>query len=200
VGATAASLAAHLVVFALMALGTRSLPSAEPPRAFDVDLVRPLVLPPPERKLPSVVAARRPPPAASNIRATVSAPPEVVAPFVVRPPGVEGPSAPPAEDPALAAARQAVREGYGCDRKLRFRLSAAELAACDRHERQYAARKGQGPGATASLDLEGRFVKDDDEPYLSRMPKKGCKPRVSGMGGDAQDDRVIVGLACVLRF
>jgi hypothetical protein len=103
----------------------------------------------------------------------------------------------------LANARAAVREGLGCDPKLMFRLTAAEQEACRRHERQYAARKGQGPGATAQLDLDGRFGKPDpDHPWLTQMPKQGCKPRVGGGGGDlaSGSEYFIPGISCVFKF
>lgn len=112
------------------------------------------------------------------------------------------PAQPRAEDPAEAAARAAVREGFGCDPKLMFRLSAAEQEACRRHDRQYAARKNQGPGATANLDPDGRFGKPNpDEPWLVRKPEKGCKPRVGGAGGDlTSSEHFVPGITCVFKF
>lgn len=198
--AAAASIGAHLIFLAILMQEIRSVHGRVYAPEVTVDLISPLVLPKPTEP-PRAEEARRAPEASIAPRPFEPPPlPPVMAvqPLVVAP----RPSAPAAEDPALASVRGAVRESLGCDPRLKFRLNAAELEACNRHDRQYAAAKGKGVGGQADLDPEGRFIKPNpDDPYLTRMPQKGCKPRVGGAGGDGtSDDHFVPGITCVFRF
>lgn len=114
--------------------------------------------------------------------ATRSAPPSVVpsAPTVVLPDGAD-----------VANLSRALRGMFGCDLP---HLTDAERSAC-------AARLGANlPTRPTPLNLDphGRYV-SDPEPYLTRMPKNGCKVRASGdtVGGQ---HGVAVGVGCGLSF
>jgi len=126
------------------------------------------------------------------------------APLAVRPPlapvatpgapAPVAPSAPAVAPPAgaeVANPSRALRGMFGC--KLAH-LTDAERAAC---AARLAANLPASP-TPLNFDPHGRYV-SDPEPYLTRMPKNGCKVRASGDAVMGQHG-VAVGVGCGVSF
>jgi hypothetical protein len=50
-----------------------------------------------------------------------------------------------------------------------------------------------------NLDPHGRYL-SDPEPYLTRMPKNGCKVRAAGDAGPMGQQGVAAGISCGFSF
>lgn len=170
--ATAASVLAHVLVFALLINNAGTPPRFTSPPPMNVVLMRPWTArpPPPTAKPPP----RTPPRATAPDRAHPM--PELgPAPLTVTP----IPQAPPSEDNGERV-RRALKGLLGCDHIPLAGQSNGERQDClDR----LAERQAAGLGKTAALNLHGvgaYAASKDPTPYLNRRPKNGCKPRVAG--------------------
>jgi hypothetical protein len=81
---------------------------------------------------------------------------------------------------------------FGCDRA---GLTDAERASCGM---RLAANRPTTP-APLNLDPHGRYV-SDPEPYLTRMPKNGCKVRAAGDATPFGEEGVAAGISCGWSF
>jgi hypothetical protein len=107
------------------------------------------------------------------------------------------PSAPTALPPDradVANLSRALRGLFGCNLA---HLTDAERAAC---ASRLAANLPTTP-TPLNLDPHGRYV-SNPEPYLTRMPKNGCKVRASGdtAGGPGGKHGVAMGIGCGVSF
>jgi hypothetical protein len=131
-------------------------------------------------------------------------PPARSAPLAVRPSSVPVatpgatvplvPSAPTAAPPAGADAAnlsRALRGRFGCNLA---HLTDAERVTC---ASRLASNLPTAP-TPLNLDPQGRYV-TDPEPYLTRMPKNGCKVRASG-DSDRGQHGVAAGIGCGVSF
>ena len=133
-------------------------------------------------------------------------PPARSAPLAVRPSSAPAtpsataplvPSAPTAAPPDgadVANLSRALRGRFGCNLA---QLTDAERVTC---ASRLAANLPTTP-TPLDLDPHGRYV-SDPEPYLTRMPKNGCKVRASGdtAGGPGAKHGVAVGVGCGVSF
>ncbi len=201
------SLFAHLLVLVALVLGVRQSFSVEPTRSSDVELIR--AWPSDIRRRPQV--KRQPPPSetldtTSPSRQTQlkTGPTNSGAPSPLPPPTSPLPAPVPAQTPAPA-----MRLGVGCAHPDFMRLTPEERAACrDRFaargpsDRDYA-EAGIDPKARAAFDARSKAETFLRSPFLSAMPKKGCRPRVTehdaAAFGKSQPD-LTVEATCVVHF
>ena len=200
------SLIAHLVFLAALAFGVkRSFDATSVPIA-DIELIP---------AVPSVARRNR-----QTKPLTPGREPREVAPStqqkqVVEAPAVTSapiqPALPPTSvlPPANEAAPPALRLGVGCAHAEFMQLTAEERAACrDRlasrgaGDRDYAAA-GIDPKVRAAFDARRKAETFLRSPFLSAMPKKGCRPRVTehdaAAFGKSQPD-VTFQATCVVNF
>ena len=201
------SLIAHLVFLAALAFGVkRSFDATSVPIA-DIELIP---------AVPSV--ARRnhqtKPPTPGRERREVAPPTQQKQ--IVEPPAVTSSPIQPAltpssvlPPPANEAAPPALRLGVGCAHAEFMQLTAEERAACrDRFasraagDRDYAAA-GINTKVRAAFDARSKAETFLRSPFLSAMPKKGCRPRVTehdaAAFGKSQPD-VTLQATCVVNF
>lgn len=182
--AVAASVAAHGVVFAVLAWRLGATPElAEAP----VMNVRLATLSHPKPREPH------------------HEPPAVKADTSTRAPRPDTPVVRPADQPAVAlpgdetrrgeGVRQALRGRLGCDRADLMGLTAEERERC---RDRLAAGAAQAP-FKLDLDRKGRFA-EDPEPYLARRPHNGCKVRAAGDKTPSGEEGAAAGLACAWSF
>jgi hypothetical protein len=98
----------------------------------------------------------------------------------------------------VAAARRALRQQMGCDRKRLNLLTPAERADCARHGTEFAKAMEDPRRQKLDLDPDGRFVKNDI-PYLVRQPVEGCKPRAE-ISDSVGQTATVASIACAHRF
>lgn len=184
--AIAASAAAHLAFFALIVWRLGATPTQAEPPVIQLQLIPQPRAPTEEsRRRTAHTAAPRP----ARLPPTIEAPP--VAPLL---------TPEPAERPAEV--RQALRALVGCSHAALTRLSAEEQARCRDREVAALTVEGNAPLLRLNLDRRGAYA-ENPEPYLSRRPKKGCKPRAAGdvaaapMGGQ---EGVAAGVTCGWAF
>ena len=98
----------------------------------------------------------------------------------------------PPDGADVATATRALRGMFGCDLP---HLTDAERAACTE---RWAENRPPTP-IPINLDPHGRYA-TDSEPYLTRMPKHGCKVRAAGAEGPAGQQGVVAGVSCGWSF
>jgi hypothetical protein len=103
-----------------------------------------------------------------------------------------GPTVAPPAGASVANLSRALRGLFGCDLA---HLTDAERAACA--ERSAANR----PATPRPLNLDplGRYA-SNPEPYLTRMPKNGCKVRAAGDEALPGKQGVAAGVSCAWSF
>jgi hypothetical protein len=190
--AIAASVLAHVLVFALLIHNAGTPPRFTNPPPMNVVLMRPWTarLPPRSAKPPP----QTPPRAAAPDRAHPT--PEFPPPPFTAPPI---PQAPPGEDNGDGV-RSVLKGLLGCDH--------IPLAGQSKGERQdclnrIAERQGAGLGDTAALSLHGvgaYAAPKDPTPYLNRRPKNGCKPRAAGDQTPDGREGAVGGVDCAWSF
>jgi hypothetical protein len=181
--AIAASAAAHLAFFALIVWRLGATPHQAEPPVLNVQLV-PHLRPPadaPKRRRAEMAAPR-------PARLPPSSEPLPIAPLV---------TAGPAD--RSAEVRQALRGLVGCSHAALARLSAEEQARCREREVAALTVDGNAPPPRLNLDRRGEYA-GDPEPYLSRRPKKGCKPRAAGDVSVFGQEGVAAGVSCAIPF
>lgn len=92
----------------------------------------------------------------------------------------------------VANLSRALRGRFGCD--LAY-LTDAERAACATN---LAATRPTTP-TPLDLDPHGRYA-SNPEPYLTRMPKNGCKVRAGGDAVPMHQQGVAAGVTCAWSF
>jgi hypothetical protein len=181
---------AHAALFSLLLSGTGRLPYQPTwqERPTEVWLAPPVTLrrPPLERLRPS---ARHSAPKRAE---TVAA----------RPPGPQPSTQAPLSAPSVAAPSAtipdvggALRKWVGCAQPGAPWMTQADRAAC---AVRLAANRPATP-TPLNLDPQGRYV-SNPEPYLTRMPKNGCKVRAAGDAGPMGQQGVAAGVSCGLSF
>lgn len=113
--------------------------------------------------------------------------------------------APPADTPTPApfvtdqvAGGRALRGLLDCRPTNLDRLPAEARERCERRlAGDPALRTASGPAL--NLDASGRYAQDD-EPYLARRPKKGCKVRAGGSADAMGRESAAGGIACAMPF
>lgn len=154
-------------------------------------LASPIILRPPTPQRQLTRSKPQPP---SSRKPTVAAP---VAPGPSAPSSVtsaSGPSmAPPSPNGAGLAA--SLRRWVGCAHPDAAWMSDADRAAC---AARFAANRPTAP-MPINLDPHGRYL-SDPEPYLTRMPKNGCKVRAAGDAGPMGQQGVAAGISCGFSF
>lgn len=185
IAAVSLAILAHAALFSLLVSAGGRLPfqSSWQVRPTEVWLAPPLVLrrPPAERlRLPARHRALRAAPASGSPALAQSPPnaPTVVAPW---------PSA-----PGVGAA---LRKWVGCANPDSRWMSEADRAAC---AERLAENRPTAP-TLLNLDPHGRYV-SNPEPYLTRMPKNGCKVRAAGDAGPMGQQGVAAGVSCAVSF
>lgn len=101
------------------------------------------------------------------------------------------PTVAPPEVADGAAASRALRGMFGCNLP---HLTDAERAACTE---SWAENRPATP-IQINLDPHGRYA-SNPEPYLTRMPKNGCKVRAGGSVAVGQEG-VAAGVTCGWSF
>jgi|GraSoiStandDraft_4_1057263.scaffolds.fasta_scaffold216353_3 hypothetical protein len=185
-GAFAASVAAHAVLFGLLVWHLGRTPERAEPPTMNVRLVAPPRARPPDAKTPSrsVAHQRAPAPEVIPARPALLEVPPTVAPRLAEP-------APP------GGAQPALRALVGCQHADLLQLSSKER---DRCQDRFAAAPAVAP-PSVNLDKDGRFAAgQNDEPYLSRRPTKGCKVRTVGDQAPSGEQGGAAGVQCVFKF
>lgn len=186
--AVAASVVAHAGLFLLFAWRLGETPTPPEPPTMVVQL---MPWPQQAKPEPEPKAPRRADPADRERR------PVAARPSLPPPPDLAAPApAPLAVDEAAGA--QALRGLLDCRPANLDRLTAEARERCERR------LAGDPTLRTASsprlnLDASGRHA-PDDEPYLARRPKKGCKVRAAGGADPMGKQGAVGGVACVMRF
>ena len=171
------SLGVHAAAILLLLRSLAQEPYVEPP-VMEVALVPPPVATRPRPERP------RSEPRKERPRARAPSLPPVAPPTDVAPRYVEAQPGPGTLRPMIPGLR-------GCES-----LSRAARERC--REQRWA--KEDRPPPKLNLDLEGRFA-ENPEPFLSRRPKKGCRPRVTGDVDPMGDSgNAIGGVTCVVPF
>ncbi len=199
----ALSLIAHLLLLAALVFGVRQGFEDEPARTADLELI-PTWPSSIQRRTPTRRAAV--PNATRDIEPRPSRPPMNTAATIGEAPASAPPTATPTLDRPLAPA---LRLGLGCAHPDFMGLTDEERAACrDRFASKGAADRdyadaGIDPNRRAAFDLKSKTETLLRGPFLSAMPKKGCRPRVTehdaAAFGKSQPD--LTGEAtCVVHF
>lgn len=187
--AVAASAVAHAGLFLLLAWRLGEAPARPEPPAMVVQL-----MPRPPRPEAEPEARKAPPQAdpADRERRPVAA-----RPSLPPPPGLAVPApAPLAVDEAAGA--QALRGLLDCRPANLDRLTPDARERCERRlAGDPALRAASGP--RLNLDASGRYGRDD-EPYLARRPKTGCKVRAAGGVDPMGRQGAVGGVACAIPF
>ena len=89
----------------------------------------------------------------------------------------------------------ALRKWVGCAQPGAPWMTDADRAAC---AVRLAVNRPTTP-TPLNLDPLGRYV-SNPEPYLTRMPKNGCKVRAAGDAGPMGQQGVAAGVSCALSF
>lgn len=188
--AVAGSLAAHLVLFAIALWGLWTPGPPPQPEAVQVELVcQPLspVRPParPERRGSGVSpAVPSPPPPRTETAA---------GPASVRP----APGLPPAQADAAGAVRPLLRSALGCEHADFLGLSPEERRRCQ----EKIANRRDSAELAFNLDPRGLYDRDpNQEPYLVRKPKNGCKVRAAGDHAPMGQSGAAAGVSCGKTF
>lgn len=102
----------------------------------------------------------------------------------------------PSVDTAPAAdAQRVLRNLSGCDPGRWDRLSFDARARCEAR-----AQRGVADGGRLELDPSGRYAADE-QPFLSRKPKNGCRARAAGdVDGYGDSGHVRAGVGCAFSF
>ena len=177
------SLSANSLFVGLYWSGLRLAPVRDSAPAVLIQLVPSLSLPRNRLETPKHAAAR------SASLAPRPAPPAVPsAPFVPAPPTV----VPTPGEAGLASLSRALRGRLGCNLP---HLTDAERAHCIT---RWAANRPTIP-TPIMFDPHGRYA-GDPEPYLTRMPKNGCKVRAAGDTAFPGMSGVAAGVSCGWSF
>lgn len=188
--AIAVSAAAHAGLFALFAWRLGEAPVTAEPPVMIVEL-----LPWPVRRPPEEAPRPRPrePGLGDRERREL-----VVRPSLPRPPGVDAPAPAPFAT-GEAQAGPVLRGLVDCRPSTLDRLSAEARERCDQRLAGDPALRPAAAAARLNLDAAGRFAQDD-EPYLARKPKKGCKVRAAGAADPMGKQGPAAGIACAWAF
>ena len=182
--AVAASAAAHVAVFAVLAWRLGGAPELAEAPVMNVQLA---TLPHPKPR-----ASRHEPVPLETAKAS-------------QPPRPDTPVVRPADQPTVTLPGDEARRGEGVRQALRGRLGCehADLMGLSDQERercreQLAAGAGAAP-LKLDLDRKGRFA-EDPEPYLARRPHNGCKVRAAGDKAPSGEQGAATGIACAWSF
>lgn len=182
------SAVAHAGLFLLFAWRLGDTPERPEPPVMIVELT-----PWPKRAAPPEPreAPRRAEPAERHrpqITARPSLPP---------PPGIAPPAAAPFETGDVQGG-QVLRGLMDCRPANLDRLSPEARERCERRLVGDPALKSAS-GQRLNLDPSGRYVQED-EPYLARRPKKGCKVRAGATRDPMGKQGPATGVACAMPF
>ena len=191
--AVIASFAVHAGLAVLFAWRLSHGPVVAEPPVMSVE-----ILPWPSRVAPNRPQA--PPPPGRNGQPDQRTP----RPLAVRPSAAPPPEAAvPAPAPFAAGDEPggvALRGLLDCRPSNLHRLAAEARARCDqRLAGDPGLRKTGAGGPRLHLDPSGRFAQDD-EAYLARRPKKGCKVRAGGDADAMGHQGPAGGITCVIPF
>ena len=190
----AASVAAHAVVFILLAWRLGATPQLAETPVMNVELMarRPESARPPKIE---------PTPRRAGVE-TAKAEPEVRPPLsAVTPDTQAGRIVEPAPSAEANGARQVLRGLLGCEHASLVGLTAAEREHC--RDGQMADAERLRGALPTRLNLDRGGFAQDPEPYLARRAKNGCKPRAAGdeIGrGPIHIEGVAAGLQCAWSF
>lgn len=187
--AIAASAAVHAGLFLLLAWRLGETPPVAESPVMVVELT-----PWPARQPPNAAPAQ--PQSAARRRDER----EVVARPSLPPLPGAAPPAPFATGEAQAGpAGHALRGLLDCRPSNLHRLPAKARERCERKLAGDPALRTASAGPRLNLDPSGRYVREE-EPYLARRPKKGCKVRTAGDVDAMGEHGAAGGVACVIPF